>query len=91
MSCHHANELVPFVQVGQMVHFELVHFLLLGVDLAPLGKVVREEDLTGVSPWSMGILVKEELTQGVRKLSMVSCLVRANLVSDDLWCRKALW
>ena len=48
----------PLLRMGQMVHFKLVHLLLLGVDLAPLGKVVRGEDLTDVSPWGMGILVK---------------------------------
>ena len=64
----------------------MVHLLLLDVDLTPLGKVVREEDLTGVSPWHMGILVKEELTLGVRKLSMASCLVGASLVLDGPWC-----
>ena len=38
------------LRMGHMVHFELVDLLLLGVDLEPLGKVVREEDQTGVSP-----------------------------------------
>ena len=57
----------PLLRIGQKVHFELVHVLFLGV-----GRVVREEDLTGVSPWGMGILVNEKLALGRRKLSVVS-------------------
>ena len=43
------------LRIGGIVHFVLVHLLLLGVDLTPLGRLVREEDLTGVSPWGTGI------------------------------------
>ena len=63
MSCRRGNELVPFFRMGQMVHFELVHLLFLGVHLAPLHVMVKEEVLIGVSLLCLGTLVKEELTQ----------------------------
>ena len=85
MSCRRGNELVPLFRMGQMVHFELVHLLFLGVHLAPLHVMVREEDLIGVSLLCLGTLVKEELTLGVRKLGTVGCLVGAGQVSDSPW------
>ena len=79
-----AGNWFPLFRMGQMVHFEFVHLLFLGIDLAPLRMKVRVEVLVGVFLLYLGTWVKEELPLDLWKLSMVG-LVGASRVSYGPW------
>ena len=60
-------KLVPLLRIGQMMHFEVMHFLLLDGNWMHLQTLVREEDLMGISLLCVRTMVSDELALCVSK------------------------